>query len=119
MREAELILRISAGALSYLIAITLILVLFRVWYVMAKTKANGLITMLFHTVLPGTVYVLGVATLLVAGIWLRDELIYRLSISIWILLTTLWLFIAIIYALVCITKELFIVKRAGVSQSDD
>ena len=107
MNEIELVLRISAGGLSYLIAITLIIVLSRIWYVMVKTEANGLITLLFHTILPTTVYVLGVATLLVGGIWLRDELIYRLSISIWILSTTLWLFIAIIYALMCVTRELY------------
>jgi len=118
MRDVELILRILAGGLSYLIAITLIIVLARIWYVMVKTEANGLITMLFHTVLPGTVYVLGVATLLVAGIWLRDDIVYRLSISTWVLLTTLWLFIAIIYALVCVTRELLVIKRTEASQPD-
>ena len=107
MKEIELVIRVSAGALSYLIAIVLIVLLVRIWYLMVKTNANGLITILFHTVLPGTMYVLCIATLLVAGIWLRDEMVYRLSISTWIFGTTLWLFIAIIYALMCITRELY------------
>ena len=111
MKEVELILRVVAGGLSYLIAIILIVLLVRIWHLMVKMKANGLISILFHTILPSTVYVLGIATLLVAGIWLRDELVYRLSISVWILLTTLWLLIAIVFALMCITREIYDTRR--------
>ncbi len=111
--------RVLTGGVMTLIVGLLTFVLWRVRLILPERKPCGVVHALYHILLAGDGFFLLTACVSITGVWLRNHEPYLQIVSIALLAASLWLLIAIIYAMVCIMRELYIDEpRTGTNRRD-
>ena len=105
------VIRILGGGALWLIVVCLTFLLWRIWQLKKTGEVNGMVTMLFRVLVAGLNYMLWAAFGSIAGLFFGTIQAYVTVRIIWWFFVVVWLLGAIVYAIMCITIELYRDRR--------